>query len=64
MKRVTGIGGIFFMTSDPAALRTWYLAHLGIDVQDWGGVRSRPERPPPEAAGPRHDATRMHRSFP
>ena len=38
MKRVTGIGGIFFKASDPAALRAWYQKHLGIDVQDWGGA--------------------------
>jgi len=38
MNRVTGIGGIFFHAKDPAALRTWYKTHLGIDVQDWGGT--------------------------
>jgi predicted enzyme related to lactoylglutathione lyase len=38
MKRVTGIGGIFFKARDPAALRTWYRQRLGIDVQDWGGT--------------------------
>ena len=38
MKRVTGIGGIFFHARDPAALRAWYRTHLGIDVQDWGGT--------------------------
>jgi predicted enzyme related to lactoylglutathione lyase len=38
MKRVTGIGGIFFQARDPAALRAWYREHLGIDVQDWGGT--------------------------
>jgi predicted enzyme related to lactoylglutathione lyase len=38
MKRVTGIGGIFFNSSDPVTLRTWYKEHLGIDVQDWGGT--------------------------
>jgi predicted enzyme related to lactoylglutathione lyase len=38
MKRVTGIGGIFFKARDPAALRDWYRKHLGIDVQDWGGA--------------------------
>lgn len=38
MKRVTGIGGIFFYAKDPAALRAWYKTHLGIDVQDWGGT--------------------------
>jgi predicted enzyme related to lactoylglutathione lyase len=38
MKRVTGIGGIFFSARDPVALRAWYQRHLGIDVQDWGGT--------------------------
>ena len=38
MKRVTGIGGIFFNARDPQALRAWYQRHLGIDVQDWGGT--------------------------
>jgi len=38
MKRVTGIGGIFFQARDPVALRDWYRKHLGIDVQDWGGA--------------------------
>ena len=38
MKRVTGIGGIFFHAKDPVALRAWYRKHLGVDVQDWGGA--------------------------
>src|SRR5690348_10335105 len=38
MKRVTGIGGIFFKAKDAAALRAWYKQHLGIDVQAWGGT--------------------------
>ncbi len=38
MKRVTGIGGIFFKAKDPVALRAWYQKHLGIDVQEWGGA--------------------------
>lgn len=38
MKRVTGIGGIFFQARNPATLRAWYRTHLGIDVQDWGGA--------------------------
>jgi predicted enzyme related to lactoylglutathione lyase len=38
MKRVTGIGGIFFQARDPVALRAWYRTHLGIEVQDWGGT--------------------------
>jgi predicted enzyme related to lactoylglutathione lyase len=38
MKRVTGIGGIFFTAKDPKALRAWYQQYLGIDVQPWGGA--------------------------
>src|SRR2546423_5627276 len=38
MKRVTGIGGIFFSAMDPVALRAWYKQHLRIDVQPWGGA--------------------------
>jgi predicted enzyme related to lactoylglutathione lyase len=38
VKRVTGIGGIFFKARAPVALRAWYKDHLGIDVQDWGGA--------------------------
>ena len=41
MKRVTGIGGIFFKARDPVALRAWYQQHLGIDVQAWGGTAFR-----------------------
>lgn len=39
MKRVTGIGGIFFKANDPVTLRAWYKTHLGIDVQEWGVPR-------------------------
>ena len=38
MRRVTGIGGIFFHAKNPKALCAWYKRHLGIDVQDWGGT--------------------------
>lgn len=38
MKRVTGIGGIFFTAQDAPALQAWYKRHLGIDVQPWGGT--------------------------
>jgi predicted enzyme related to lactoylglutathione lyase len=36
MRRVTGIGGVFFHAKDPVALRAWYKQHLGIDVSEWG----------------------------
>jgi len=38
VKRVTGIGGVFFNSRDPVSLRAWYRDHLGIDVQEWGGT--------------------------
>ena len=38
MKRVTGIGGIFFKSRDPESLSAWYRDHLGLDVLDWGGA--------------------------
>jgi predicted enzyme related to lactoylglutathione lyase len=38
MKRVTGIGGIFIKSANPARLREWYQKHLGIDVESWGGT--------------------------
>jgi predicted enzyme related to lactoylglutathione lyase len=45
MRRVTGIGGVFFKSRDPQVLREWYRKHLGIDVQSWGGASftSRPD---------------------
>ena len=52
MKRVTGIGGIFFKARDTAMLREWYRKHLGIDVQDWGGTAFRWHQPDaPELEG-------------
>ena len=38
MKRVTGIGGLFFRSADPKGLAAWYRDHLGLDVTDWGGA--------------------------
>ena len=33
MARVTGIGGVFFRTSDQAATLAWYREHLGIEPE-------------------------------
>lgn len=38
MKRVTGIGGVFFKSPDPKRLSEWYRVHLGLNVEEWGGV--------------------------
>lgn len=36
MKRVTGLGGIFFKCKDPEKMRNWYQKHLGIDTDEYG----------------------------
>jgi predicted enzyme related to lactoylglutathione lyase len=36
MKKVTGIGGIFFKCKDPDKLKEWYKAHLGLDTGQYG----------------------------
>lgn len=38
MKRVTGIGGIFFKSKNPEKLREWYSTHLGIKSDRHGGI--------------------------
>lgn len=38
MKRVTGIGGIFFKTKDPKHTKNWYEKHLGIQSEEWGSL--------------------------
>ena len=53
MKRVTGIGGVFIKARDATKLRDWYRRHLGLDIQDWGGLTFRwhePEAPTPDGA--------------
>ncbi len=36
MKRVTGIGGVFFKTKDPKVTKEWYAKHLGFVTDDYG----------------------------
>lgn len=53
MERVVGIGGIFIKSKDPKTLREWYRKHLGMDIQEWGGMSFRwstPENPNPDGA--------------
>jgi predicted enzyme related to lactoylglutathione lyase len=35
--RVTGIGGVFLRSRDPAVLAAWYAEPLGLDIEDWHG---------------------------
>lgn len=36
MKRVTGIGGIFFKCKDPKNMNEWHKTHLGFDTTPYG----------------------------
>lgn len=38
MKRVTGIGGLFFKCKDPEETKKWYKKHLGIKSGQYGGT--------------------------
>ena len=35
MKNITGIGGFFFRSKNPEALKQWYIEELGIDIKDF-----------------------------
>jgi predicted enzyme related to lactoylglutathione lyase len=53
MKRVTGLGGVFFKSEEPKKLREWYGKHLGLDVTDWGAMFlwTDPNRPDAKGQG-------------
>ncbi|RYU80468.1 VOC family protein [Hymenobacter persicinus] len=36
MKKVTGIGGIFFKCADPQAMNEWYATNLGLTTSEYG----------------------------
>jgi len=38
MKKVTGIGGIFFKCKDPKKMTEWYAKHLGLDTNPYGAT--------------------------
>lgn len=38
MKKVTGIGGIFFKCDDPKAMNEWYTKNLGLDNKGYGAT--------------------------
>lgn len=52
MKRVIGIGGIFFKAKNPKKLAAWYKEHLGIPIDesyggytfDWTNDNQRPDK--------------------
>jgi catechol 2,3-dioxygenase-like lactoylglutathione lyase family enzyme len=51
MKRVTGIGGVFFKTKDPQQSREWYKNHLGIKSDQYGATFEWLEKENPEKKG-------------
>jgi len=38
VKKVTGIGGIFFKCKDPNNMKDWYHRHLGLNTNRYGAV--------------------------
>jgi predicted enzyme related to lactoylglutathione lyase len=38
MKKVTGIGGIFFKCKDPKVMNEWYKNNLGLKTNEYGSV--------------------------
>ena len=63
MKKVTGIGGIFFKCKDPNKLREWYNTHLGVNAGEYGASFEWREASDPAKTGvtqwsPFNDATK------
>ena len=38
IRKVTGIGGIFFKCKDPQKMREWYKTNLGLNTNEYGAV--------------------------
>lgn len=38
MKKVTGIGGIFFKCENPQKMKDWYHEHLGLVTDEYGSL--------------------------
>jgi predicted enzyme related to lactoylglutathione lyase len=63
MKDIIGIGGIFFKANDPEKLTAWYKKHLGLEVEDYGGVRFQ-QTEVPDASCPKQQAYTIWSPFP
>jgi predicted enzyme related to lactoylglutathione lyase len=57
MKHVLGIGGIFFKAENPEKLGAWYKEHLGLDVEEYGGVTFREGEKAGDGSPPRQAYT-------
>jgi len=51
MKKVTGIGGIFFKCDDPKKMNAWYAQNLGLPVGPYGTVFTWRESDDPDKEG-------------
>ena len=51
MKKVTGIGGIFFKCKDPDKVKEWYKTHLGLHTNQYGTVFEWRQGADPEKKG-------------
>lgn len=46
--KVIGVGGVFFKSKDPVALREWYKTHLGLPTDQYGALLAAKDEPKPE----------------
>ena len=51
MKKVTGLGGIFFKCDDPKKMNEWYAKNLGLPVSDYGVIFKWRQDDDPEKEG-------------
>ena len=38
VKKVVGVGGVFFKCKDPKAMNSWYTEHLGMKTNEYGAL--------------------------
>ena len=48
MKRITGIGGLFFKCKDPDKTKDWYKKHLDLPMNEWGATFDWRDKDEPE----------------
>jgi predicted enzyme related to lactoylglutathione lyase len=51
MKKITGIGGVFFKCKDPNKLKEWYKTHLGLEAGPYGATFEWRQDSDPEKKG-------------
>jgi len=60
MKKVTGLGGVFFKCNDPKGMNDWYAKNLGLGNSEWGTTFEWREADDPEKKDP-HPGARFRR---